>query len=203
MKRFRQGGSIRDTFRLLGPCLILAACERSSPPQDVTSLDQLPAHGQYIAEYTGQEMKVVGVSNGRKFQWDLPTSAIQGPGAVSRSHRVTWSPGIRKFVFANSLSASLISTDGLATLLNLQMPGKLQPLEGMETYSISPDGRFLAYYLLTRDAGEPQPDGFGRLYEDLMIQDTVRQRQFSGVLVRARSLGVQTTSALRWGVGRS
>jgi Tol biopolymer transport system component len=50
------------------------------------------------------------------------------------------------------------------------MPGTLKPLDGMETYGISSDGRFIAYCLLTRDEGDRQPDGLGRSYSDVMFQ---------------------------------
>ena len=167
----KQGGSIKSALGLIGLCLSLAACQRSALPQDVAYLDQLPGPSQFIAEYTGRQMNVVDVPDGHKYKWDLPTSAIEGPGAWVHQDRVTWAPGIRSFAFATARSATLISATGLATQLNLQMPGKLQPLAGMETYSISPDGQLLAYYLLTRDADEPQWDGLGHLYQDLMIQE--------------------------------
>jgi len=50
------------------------------------------------------------------------------------------------------------------------MPGKLKALDGMTAYALSADGRRVAYLLNTRDIGEKQPDGFGKLYMDLMVQ---------------------------------
>jgi WD40 repeat protein len=69
-------------------------------------------------------------------------------------------------------SVHLVSRDGTAVELSLQMPGGLKSLDGMTAYSLSPDGQQLAYLLYTRDRTEVQEDKRGKLYNDLMIQKT-------------------------------
>lgn len=159
-------------FTLTGVCLYLAACG-TAEPMHVSSLHELPAQDEFVAEYTGRDaMNFWSLSGSREFVWDLPIDPTLGKIQSNGLRRLAWSSGAHKFFLAASSSAYLISTDGVANQLDLRMPGTLLPFDGMETYSISPDGSLIAYYLRTRrDSGELQPDGHGRLYEGLMFQN--------------------------------
>jgi WD40 repeat protein len=137
---------------------------KAIPPNDEVVLEVGPPNGQ---QYTG--IRILDLTRAKAYAWDLPTEVMDGP-APQGVQRASWSPNAQELLFAKLNEAYLISKTGHAGPLVIQMPGKLKPFEGVETPTLSFDGRFIAYYLYTRDAGDPQPDGFGRLYVDLMYQ---------------------------------
>ena len=114
-------------------------------------------------------IRVFDLTRAQVYQWDLPNEVLDGLAPHS-TQRASWSPNTSELLYAKLDQAYLISKSGQARPLAMQMPGKLKPFEGVETPALSPDGRFIAYYLYTRDVGDRQPDGFGRLYVDLMYQ---------------------------------
>ena len=143
---------------------------RPSFGEHVRSLEKLPSDEEFIADYTGEELDVVGLRNRKRFVWDLPSAATQGLAPQNAGQRLAWIASLKTLFFATSGSASLIAADGAEVRLDLKMPGKLKPLDGMQTYGISSNGRLVAYVLYTRDARDMQPDGYGRLYRDVMFQ---------------------------------
>jgi WD40 repeat protein len=144
---------------------------RSSFGEHISSLEKLPADEEFIADYTGEELDIVGLRNRNRFVWDLPSAATQGLAPQNAGQRLAWIASLKTLFFATSGSATLISADGADVRLDLEMPGKLKPLDGMQTYGVSSNGRQVAYVLYTRDAGDMQPDGLGRLYMDVMFQN--------------------------------
>jgi WD40-like Beta Propeller Repeat len=116
-------------------------------------------------------IRIFDLTRAQAYQWDLPGEVLDGL-APQGMQRASWSPATNELLFANLDQAYLISTTGQVRPLMMQMPGKLKPFDGVETPALSPDGRFISYYLYTRDVGDRQPDGFGRLYVDLMYQRT-------------------------------
>ncbi len=125
---------------MIGVCLCLTACGRSEAVH-LSSLKALPALDEFVAEYTGRdEVNMCSLSGGREFVWDLPIDPTLGRIQLNDPHSVAWSSGAHKVFLTTRTSAYLISTDGVANQLDLHMPGTLLPLNGMNTYSISPDG---------------------------------------------------------------
>jgi WD40 repeat protein len=138
---------------------------KTIPPGDEVVLEVGPPDAE---EYPG--IRIVDLTQAKAYAWDLPREVLDGPAPQGGVQRASWSPLAQELLFAKLNGAYLISKAGRTRSLVIQMPGKLKPFEGVETPALSADGRFIAYYLYTRDAGDPQPDGFGRLYVDLMYQ---------------------------------
>jgi hypothetical protein len=105
-----------------------------------------------------------------EYRWDLPSGILDRLAPVGVGQRASWAPGTGRLLFATIDQGLLIARDGTAMTLPVRMPGKLKPFAGMESYALSPDGQYVAYYLYTRDVGNLQSDGFGKLYVDLMYQ---------------------------------
>jgi len=172
---------------------LLAAC---GPPSFESSGTY--AH-QRLVEYRGDTMPNQGKSlylvdlyDTKRSLWALPSVAVNQlapPGGAF--HRVAWSPNIKRLLFATHEAVFLLSANGDTQQLNLHMLGHLEACEGMSTYAISVDGQYVAYYLYTRDAADIQADGFGRLYQDIVIQHT------EGSTPMTVSRGVMP-SALAW-----
>ena len=146
---------------------------KTIPPGDeiVLEVGQTTGRSQdgRMQYHTG--IRVFDLTQAHVYQWDLPNEVLDGV-APQGMQRASWSPATSELLYEKFDQAYLISKSGQARPLAMQMPGKLKPFDGVETPALSPDGRFIAYYLYTRDVGDRQPDGFGRLYVDLMYEST-------------------------------
>ena len=146
---------------------------KAIPPGDQIVLEV----GQRIGRLQDGKMQshtgitIHDLTQAHDYEWDLPTEVLDGV-APPGMQRASWSPATSELLYQKFDQAYLISKTGQARPLAMQMPGKLKPFDGVETPALSADGRFIAYYLYTRDVGDRQPDGFGRLYVDLMYQST-------------------------------
>ena len=156
-----------------------------APEVQLPSLKTIPAGDEIVLEVgqpTGRSqdgkmqyhtgIRVIDLTQARVYQWDLPNEVLDGLAPQSSIQRASWSPNTSELLYAKLGQAYLISKTGQSRPLAMQMPGKLKPFDGVETPALSPDGRFIAYYLYTRDVVDRQADGFGRLYVDLMYQST-------------------------------
>jgi hypothetical protein len=144
---------------------------KTIPPGDeiVLEVGETTARIQDGSYHTG--ITIHDLTQAHAYQWDLPNEILDG-AAPSGMQRASWSPATSELLYQKFDQAYLISKTGQARPLAMQMPGKLKPFDGVETPALSADGRLIAYYLYTRDVGDLQPDGFGRLYVDLMYQST-------------------------------
>jgi Lipoprotein LpqB beta-propeller domain len=150
------------------------------PEKHLASIKTLPAHDEIILEVRNHNSTVtppneIGVFNLTKHteeKWDVLGAALSEWPATQFGAQADWAPRAGKFLYASKSSVHLVSRDGTAVELNLQMPGGLKSLDGMTAYSLSPDSQQIAYLLYTRDMSAIQEDKRGRLYKDLMIQKT-------------------------------
>ena len=155
------------------------------PDKDLPTLMAIPKQGEYVVEVGESygrrdtpemtfrsDITIFDVAARKEFRWDLPKALLAGLAPQSSLHRAAWSPQAGNLFFGKLNEAYLISRDGSTRALSLQMPGHLKPFDGIETYAMSRDGRSIAYYLYTRDIGDRQSDGFGKLYVDLMVEKT-------------------------------
>jgi hypothetical protein len=155
------------------------------PEKNLPLLKAIPRQGEFVVEVgdsfghmdsTGMtyrsDISIFDLSSRKEFRWDLPRALLEGLPPQSSLHRAAWISHTSTLFFAKLNEASMISRDGSTRALSLQMPGHLKPFDGIETYAMSGDGQFIAFYLYTRDVRELQPDGFGKLYMDLMFEKT-------------------------------
>jgi Ankyrin repeats (3 copies)/Domain of unknown function (DUF4124)/Ankyrin repeats (many copies) len=151
-----------------------------APDKHLASTKTLPAHDETILEVRNHnsmatppnEIGVFNLTKHTEAKWDVLGAALSEWPATQFGAQADWAPQVGKFLYASTSSVHLVSRDGTAVELNLQMPGGLKSLDGMTAYSLSPDGQQLAYLLYTRDRTEVQEDKRGKLYNDLMIQKT-------------------------------
>jgi hypothetical protein len=155
------------------------------PEKDLPALKTIPKQGEYVVEVgesygrrdtpemtSRSDITIFDLAGRKEFRWDLPKTLLTGFAPQSGLHRAAWSPQTANLFFGKLNEAYLISRDGSTRALSLQMPGHLKPFDGIETYAMSRDGQFIAFYLYTRDSGDRQSDGFGKLYVDLMVEKT-------------------------------
>jgi WD40 repeat protein len=155
------------------------------PDKHLGSIRSLPNHegvllevGDSVGTQTATSMifhsnvSVFDLASGAESRWDLPEALLSKLAPTGGGQRASWANNAGQLLFATGSEISLISKAGVVKPLAPHMPGHLKPLDGMENYALSPDGKYLAYYLMTRDAEDKQSNGFGRLYQDLMIQST-------------------------------
>jgi WD40 repeat protein len=143
----------------------------------LASIKSIPARDQIILEVRNKnttgvpdEIGVFNLTTHTETKWDVLSSALREAPATAFGSQADWAPSVGKLLYATHGSVHLVSRDGTSTELHLQMPGKLAALDGMTAYALSSDGKQVAYLLYTRDLGERQADGFGKLYDDLMYQ---------------------------------
>lgn len=155
------------------------------PEKHLPLLKAIPRQGEFLVEVgesfgrfssSGMnfrsDVSIFELATHKEYHWDLPQVLLDGLAPQSSLHRASWAPQSSSLLFAKLNEAFLISKDGAIRALTLQMPGHLKPFDGIETYAMSPDGQSIAFYLYTRDVGDRQPDGYGKLYVDLMLEKT-------------------------------
>jgi WD40 repeat protein len=155
------------------------------PEKHLPLLRAIPGHGEFIVEVGESfgrfdpdgmnyrsDVSTFDLGARKEYRWELPQTMLNGLAPQSSSHRAAWAPQTSNLLFAKLNEAYLISKDGAVRALSLQMPGHLKPFDGIENYAMSSDGQFIAFYLYTRDIGDRQSDGFGKLYVDLMFEKT-------------------------------
>lgn len=153
------------------------------PVKHLSALKAIPKNGRFaveVGEPYGQsgtvpmkfsaDIRIIDLARHQEYRWKLPDEVVDGLGANSL-HRASWAPKTSQLLVAKLNEAFIISRDGAVSPLSLQMPGHLPSLQGIETYAMSLDGQSVVYYLYTRDTEERQPDGFGKLYVDLMVEN--------------------------------
>jgi hypothetical protein len=151
-----------------------------APDKHLSFVKSIPAHDQIVLEVrfknrTGvpNEIAVLDLTTGNESKWDVLGDALHEIPATAFGSQAAWAPAARKLLYATNKSAYLVSTDGSARELHLQMPGTVSLFDGMSSYAISADGLQVAYTLLIRDKSQKsqiQGDSLGRLYTDLMVQ---------------------------------
>ena len=149
------------------------------PDRHLSFIKSIPSHDQIVLDVrfknrTGvpNEIAVFDLTTGNESKWDVLSDAMRDIPATAFGSQAAWAQGARKLLYATHKSVHLVSTDGSASELHLQMPGTASLLDGMSAYAISADGQHIAYTLNARDRSQLQPDGFGKLYTDLMVQKT-------------------------------
>ena len=159
------------------------ASEWPTPPEKrLDPIKRIPPHDEIVLEVryknrsgVPNEIGVFNLTKHRESKWDVLSDALREIPATSFGSQAAWAPAARKLLYATHKSAYLVSTDGSATELHLQMPGTASLFDGMSGYAISADGLDVAYTLLIRDQSQKSlmpADGLGRLYTDLMVQRT-------------------------------
>ncbi len=143
-----------------------------APEPSLSTLKAIPPGDQVVLEVeptSNAGIRIYDLTKQQVYRWELPADVSNRP-APQGVQRSSWASGAGELLFATSDHAYFINKSGRVQPLNLMMPGKLRPFDGMETYAISPDGELVSYYLYTRDQSDRQPDGFGKLYVDVMYQ---------------------------------
>jgi ankyrin repeat protein len=147
------------------------------PEKHLHNVKALPPGDQIILEVRNKnkidvpnEIGIFDLTTHTESRWDVLESALREPPATQFGAQADWAPRAGKLLYGTQRSLHLVSIDGTAAELHPLMPGKLKPLDGMTAYTVSADGQRFAYMLYTRDSGDRQPDGFGKLYTDIMVQ---------------------------------
>ena len=148
-----------------------------TPDKHLASIKRIPPGDQIVLEVrnnnkidVSNEIGVFNLTTHQEAKWDVLSGALREMAATQFGPQSDWAPRAGKLLYATRSSLHLVSRDGTAAELHPQMPGTLKALDGMTAYALSADGQRVAYLLYTRDIGERQPDGFGKLYMDLMVQ---------------------------------
>jgi hypothetical protein len=140
-------------------------------------IKQIPAGHQIALEArteaggSGIEIAIYDLTQHTEAKWDVVGSAFCEHIEAAKPW-ADWAPTARQFFFATGESAHLVNLDGSAASLTPRMPGHLDALNGMSSYAVSADAKQIAYLLYVRDIGERQADGFGKLYADVMYQQS-------------------------------
>jgi ankyrin repeat protein len=149
----------------------------SEPVKHLPAIKSIPVDDQIVLEVRNKntdgvpnEIGVFNLTRHTEAKWDVVSDALREIPAVAFGSQADWARGSGKLLYATTRSVHLISREGTASELRLQMPGKLFALQGMTAYALSADGQRVAYMLYTRDIGEREPDRYGKLYTDLMYQ---------------------------------
>lgn len=156
------------------------------PEKNLPALKEIPQRGTYaveVGESFGRpntqpmtyrtDITIFDLKSHKQYRWDLPRTLLDGLAPTGSMHRAAWAPKTSELLFAKLNEAYVVSRAGQVRALHLLMPGHLKPFDGIETYAMSFDGQSIAYYLYTRDVGDLQSDGFGKLYVDLMVEGPV------------------------------
>jgi hypothetical protein len=155
-----------------------------APDKHLGFIKRIPDRDQVVLEVRNKntigvpnEIGVFNLTAHTESKWDVLTDALrERPATDFGGSEADWSPGAAKLLYATRSSVHWVSRDGNSTELHLQMPGKLNAPDGitsgMTAYALAADGERVAYVLYTRPIGAPPPGGFGKLYRDLMVQDT-------------------------------
>ena len=152
------------------------------PLENLPIIHALPRRGGVVLEFgdvTGRPQnptkflaRVFDLENRTKSFWSAEGAMLSQLAPQSSFQRVSWSPGIRKLLYATRDSLYLIAPDGTSALLHPQMPPLLAPEQGMETFALSNDGSSVAYWLYTRDRAN-------KLYMNLMYQSVAGAQPIS------------------------
>lgn len=152
------------------------------PTDSLLGISQLPASAPLILEARTETQAKRGYHPGRnrivifepakhrELRWEIENDVF-GRLAPNGPQRATWSPARGQLLYGSQSKAVLFDRNGMAREISLLLPGHVNDLEGVEAYSLSPDGRSLAYILYTRDSLDKQTDPAGKLYRDLLLQD--------------------------------
>jgi hypothetical protein len=152
------------------------------PDRHLPFVKSIPSHDQIVLEVrfknrTGvpNEIAVLNLTKESESKWDVLGEALRDIPATSFGSQAGWAPIARKLLYATHNSAYLVSIDGSASELHLQMPATASLFDGMSGYALSADGLQVAYTLLIRDQSQKSQipgDSLGKLYTDLMVQRT-------------------------------
>jgi Protein of unknown function (DUF3617)/WD40-like Beta Propeller Repeat len=151
------------------------------PERRLPLIKRIPARNQVVLEVrfknhigVPNEIAVFDLTTRSEAKWDVLSDALRELPATAFGSQAAWASGAGKLLYATHQSVHLVSTDGNASELHLQMPGNANLLNGMSAYAISADGQHVAYTLDIRDPSQPQEEGngkvYGKLYTDLMVQ---------------------------------
>jgi ankyrin repeat protein len=147
------------------------------PAKHLPTVKALPPRDRIILEVRNKnkvdvpnEIGIFDLTTHTESRWDVLETALREPPATQFGAQADWAPRAGKLLYGTQRSLHLVSTDGTDAELHPIMPGKLKPMDGMTAYTVSADGQRFAYMLYTRDSGDRQPDGFGKLYTDIMVQ---------------------------------
>ena len=150
------------------------------PEKHLPTLKTIPSPAEIILEVRGKSAKVKGVeigifnlTDGSESTWDIPPQILtpvirQEP--YSSAQRSSWASQTGQLLLSLVDVIYLINRDGSYSEVHFKMPGHLDPYNGMSTYALTKDAKFVAYSLYTRDRNDKQEDKAGRLYLDLMYQ---------------------------------
>ncbi|SRR6266404_4618279 len=166
---------LRLTFSCLLLLFIVPLCLGDEfpdvPDKHLPLLKSIPLHDQIVLEVRSDgrtvtpEIGIFDLTTRAESKWDLSPEVFSGINPSGTVQHASWAPGIQSLLYARSDRVLLLTKTGTATELRLRMPGQLQPLEGMSSYVVSPDGQAVTYFLYTRDRAN-------KLYMDLMVQST-------------------------------
>jgi hypothetical protein len=153
-----------------------------APPKHLSSIKSIPPRDQIVLEVRVKfdegernEIGVFDLTTRKETKWDVLSEAANEQPPLANSAHADWPPAVGKLLFATQQSVRLIKRDGTVTELHPKMPGTVEPRFGMlkmGQYALSTDGRTVAYVLYMRDPNDKQSDRFGKLYMDLMYQQT-------------------------------
>jgi hypothetical protein len=126
------------------------------------------------------EFAVLEAATGKESEWELPKFPAD---AVSEQKQIfsaceageargySWAFDASRLLYVGCGAAYLVRPDGIIEQLNNPTLGKLRPYQGTSQYSVSSDAKRISYAVYLRDPTDRQPDGYGRLYRDLVAQD--------------------------------
>jgi hypothetical protein len=150
------------------------------PEKHFPSVKTIPSQGEIILESRGVgktakfEIGIFNLTDRSEYTWDLPakilTPIVPQQRPYSNAQASSWAAQTGQLLLSLVGAIYLINRDGSYSEVHLKMPGHLAPYDGMSTYALTNDAQSVAYSLYTRDIGDRQPDGFGRLYTHLMYQ---------------------------------
>jgi hypothetical protein len=156
------------------------------PEKHLPLLKAIPRHGEFVVEVgesVGRfdpegmnyrsDLSTFDLAARKEYRWDLPPAILDGLAPQSSLHRASWAPQTSNLLFAKLNEAFLISKDGAARALSLQMPGHLG-----QVVVLNRSGK----QLLSIQAGTaPGPSGFsGEMIWDLKWQPDGQQM---GILI--------------------
>jgi len=112
-----------------------------------------------------REIDIFDLTTNSEFRWDVLHDIQEEMHPLRPGTVAAWAAKADKLFFASARSAVFVTRNGAQQVLHLQMPPNTGfPLDGMSSYTISPDGREVAYVFYARDRND-------KLYTDLMVQE--------------------------------
>jgi WD40 repeat protein len=153
-----------------------------APAKHLSSIQSIPPRDQIVLEVrikfdesARNEIGVFDLTTHNETKWDVLNEVASEEPPLANTAHADWSPTIGRLLFATQQSVRLISRDGTVTELHPKMPGTVESRFGMlkmGQYALSTDGKTMAYVLYMRDQNDKESDRFGKLYMDLMYQQT-------------------------------